>query len=386
MTKKKVLVITGSRAEYGLLKKLMRLIMLDSELILQLVVTGSHLSSRHGLTVREIEEDGFPISARIPIVDDSDSAYSVSNSMGLAIQGFAGAYETLSPDLILVLGDRYEIASAILASVPYAIPVAHLHGGELTFGAFDDALRHAITKLSHLHFVAAEEYRRRVIQLGESPNFVFNVGGLGVDAISEVKLISRAEIEEMLNIKLNGNIFLVTYHPATLELKNNKTDFRNLLEALATITDSTFIFTYPNADPGGVEVIELINSFIGSQRNAFAFDSLGQTLYFSLVAQSTAVLGNSSSGLLEVPTFKVGTINIGNRQEGRLKATSVFDCAPNFESIVNAISTLLSDKGREMISLSKNPYGDPGASVKILEILKNIDLEKVCFKAFNDLT
>ncbi len=385
MMQKKICVISGSRAEYGLLRWLMTDLREDPAFELQLIVTGMHLSPEFGLTYREIESDGFYIDRKLEMLVSSDSPTGISKSMGLGLIAFGEAFAQLQPDLVLVLGDRFEIFSATTAALVAALPVAHLHGGERTEGAFDEAIRHSITKMSHLHFVAAEEYRRRVIQLGEDPAHVFLSGGLGVDAIHRVKLLDRQSLELSLDFKFGSRNLLVTFHPETLNAGAARIQMVELLEALDATQDLQLLFTMPNADSGGRVLIEMVNDFVATHSNAKAFTSLGQVRYLSCLAQVDGVIGNSSSGLTEMPSFRKATINIGDRQRGRLKANSVIDCEPNRFAITSAIDIAYSAEFQAGLMLANNPYGDGGASRKILDVLKRVDLARVVKKSFHDL-
>ena len=335
---KKVCVVTGTRAEYGLLRWVIDGVQKSHLLSLQLCVTGMHLSPEFGLTYKEIESDGYTIDSKVEMLLSSDTAGGVTKSMGLGLIGFADEFERLKPNLVVLLGDRFEIMVAAIAATIARIPIAHLHGGEATEGLIDEPIRHSVTKMSHLHFVAAEEYRNRVIQLGEHPSTVFNVGGLGVDNILKLDLLSREELEKSLNFKLGAKNVLVTFHPVTLENKTSGMQMDELLSALDKLLDCKIIFTMPNADTDGREIFQLIQSFCRRNENAVAFTSLGQIRYLSCLNHVDMVVGNSSSGLLEVPSFKIPTINIGDRQRGRMKADSVIDCEPKENEISEAIS------------------------------------------------
>ena len=382
---KKICVVTGSRAEYGLLRWVINGIKDEPSLTLQLIATGMHLSPEFGLTYKEIELDGFEIDRKIEMLTSSDTSIGVVKSMGLGLIGFADALNELQPDLLLLLGDRFEIFVAASAALTSRIPIAHIHGGETTEGAFDDALRHAITKMSQLHFVANDIYRRRVLQLGEQPKRVLTVGGLGVDNISRLSLLSRHDLEEQLGFILGAKNLLITFHPVTLERETGTSQMTELLAALAELTDTRLIFTLPNADPGGRQLIELVDAFVRHHPNAKAFSSLGQTKYLSCIAHVDAVIGNSSSGLLEAPTFKKPTLNIGDRQAGRLQATSVLNCAPDRISIGKALKRIYSNELTELLNNVTNPYGEPGASEKIVEVLKHLDLTNILKKTFYNL-
>lgn len=384
--KQKICIVTGTRAEYGLLSLLMQKIKKHPAFDLKIVATGMHLSPEFGLTYKQIEEDGFVIDRKIEILLSSDTPSSISKSIGLGCLGFSEAFEYLKPDLIIVLGDRYEILSAVVSALVFKIPVCHIHGGELTEGAFDDAIRHSITKMSALHFVAANEYRNRVIQLGEDPKNVHLVGGLGVDLILSIPSISKAELENDLQFRFGEKNLLVTFHPETLAQESPKDQFQNLLDALDKLKNTNIIFTYPNSDTGGREIIHLIDEFLKNHSNCKAFKSLGQKRYFSCIRYVDGVVGNSSSGLLEVPSFKKGTINIGNRQKGRLKASSVIDVLCSSDSILSGIEKLYSEEFRQELTNVANPYGDGNASDKIMEILKSFSKHDLLNKHFFDLS
>jgi len=382
---RKICVITGTRAEYGLLRWVMQDIKDDPDHILQIIVTGMHLSPEFGLTYKAIEQDNFQIDRKVEMLTSSDTPVGITKSIGLGMIGFADALHDLKPDLIVVLGDRFEIFAAVSAALVARIPVAHLHGGEITEGAFDDALRHSITKMSHLHFVAAESYRQRVIQLGEIPERVFLVGGLGIDNIKRLQLLNRSALEASLDFELGTKNLLITFHPATLEIGVAATQMQELLEALAQLKDTKLIFTLPNADTDGRELIGMIRHFVRLNPNARAYTSLGQLRYLSCLAQVDGVVGNSSSGLLEVPTFKKGTINIGDRQKGRLQAGSVINCEPEKNSIARALTQLYSPQFQAHLQNITNPYGDGGASEKVVNTLKCYPLKDIVKKTFYDL-
>ena len=382
---RKICVITGSRAEYGLLRWVMQGIKDDPTLKLQVLATGMHLSREFGLTYREIKKDGFRIDRKVKMLTGSDTPVGIAKSMGKGLIGFADALNELKPDLIVVLGDRFEIFSAVVAALVARIPVAHLHGGELTEGAFDDAIRHSITKMSHLHFVATEEYRQRVIQLGEQSQRVFTVGGLGIDNICRLKLLKRKELEAVLNFKLGKKNLLITFHPVTLENDAGVKQMGELLKALRKIKKTQLIFTLPNADTNSRKLIKMVKRFVSQHPNARAYSSLGQLRYLSCIAQVDGVVGNSSSGLAEVPSFRKGTINIGDRQQGRLQATSVINCQATRQSIGIAIRRLYSRDFQARLSQVRNPYGTGGASDKVVKSLKHCSLNGISKKAFYDL-
>ena len=382
---RKICVVTGTRADYGLLYWLMKEIDLDSELKLQIIATGMHLSPEFGLTYKEIEKD-FKIDKKIEMLLSSDTSIGISKSMGLAQISFAEAYEELKPDIVVVLGDRYEIFSATSAAMIARIPIAHIHGGEKTEGAFDESIRHSITKISHLHFTATEEYRNRVIQLGEHPSRVFNVGGMGIENIKRLELLNKKEFEKSIEFKLNIKNILVTFHPVTLENSTAKEQFQQLLDAIDELEDTNIIFTKANSDTDGRVINQMIDEYVTkNSHKSIVFTSLGQLRYLSALQYVDAVVGNSSSGLAEAPSFRIGTINIGDRQKGRIKASSVIDCEPNKDSILKSFEKLYSKEFQETLKTTINPYGDGYASKKIVEILKNVDLKNILKKSFYDL-
>ncbi len=383
--KRKICVVTGTRAEYGLLYWLMKEIESSDELELQIIATGMHLSPEFGLTYKEIEKD-FKIDKKIEMLLSSDTSIGISKSMGLAQISFAEAFEDLKPDIIVVLGDRYEIFSSVSAAMISRIPIAHLHGGETTEGAFDEAIRHSITKMSHLHFTATEEYKNRVIQLGEQPNRVFNVGGMGIENVKRLKLLSKDEFEKSIDFKLNKKNILVTFHPVTLEDSTAKEQFQELLTVIDELEDTNIIFTKANSDTNGRIINQMIDEYVSkNSKKSTGFTSLGQLRYLSALQYVDAVVGNSSSGLAEAPSFKIGTINIGDRQKGRIKAKSVIDSETNKTSILKSFSKLYSKEFQELLKESENPYGDGIASRKIIEIIKNEDLKNILKKSFYDL-
>ncbi len=382
---RRVCVITGTRAEYGLLRLLIQRLRDDAQCELLLVATGMHLAPEFGSTYKSIEADGFRIDRKVEMLLSSDCAVGIGKSVGLGVISFGDTFQDLKPDLIVVLGYRFEILAAVTAALFFRIPVLHLHGGEVTEGAVDELMRHAITKMSHVHCVATEEYRHRVIQLGEQPERVYCVGGLGVDAIKQVKLIDQDTLESSLNFKLKERNLLITFHPATLEGESPTDQMAELLAALGEMGDTGLIFTFPNADGGGRELIAMLQNFVADHANARAFPSLGQLLYLSTMSLCDAVVGNSSSGLLEAPTLKKGTINIGNRQHGRQQADSIISCRPNREDIKAAICRLYSPDFQAILSKVRNPYGDGGASDRVLAVIKQLQLDGLAHKPFYDL-
>ena len=383
--KRKICVVTGSRADYGLLRLVMKGIKAEPSLTLQIIATGMHLSPTFGLTNKAIESDGFEVDRKVACLSSSDSPVDIAEATAKALSGCAKAFDELKPDLVLVLGDRFEIFAACSAAFLARIPIAHVHGGEVTVGAYDEAFRHSITKMSIIHFVATEEYKKRVIQLGENPSTVHLVGGLGVDAIKDLKLLNKEEIEQTLGIKFADKSLLITFHPATLETQSPGEQIRELLASLSNRSDTTLIFTMPNADTGGFEIMEQIKDFVDKNDNAYAYKSLGQLNYLSCMAIVDGVVGNSSSGILEAPTLKVGTVNIGHRQLGRIQSHSVIDALANKESIDKALIKLFSPEFKSTLNDYRSPFGEGGASRKILRVLSDFKPEKTIQKFFYDL-
>ena len=385
MIKRKISVVTGTRAEYGLLFWLMKEIDTDKDLELQIIATGMHLSFEFGNTYQQIEKDGFVITKKVEMLLSSDTEVAISKSMGLCMIGFADAFNDLQPDLVVILGDRYELFSAVSAAMVARIPVAHIHGGETSEGAFDEYIRHSITKMSQLHFTATEKYKNRVIQLGEQPNNVFNVGGMGIDNINKLKLLSKANFEKDINFNLGEKNILITFHPVTLENCTTEMQFNELLNSINKLINTKIIFTKANSDTNGRIVNLMIDDYVLNHHNAIAFTSMGQLKYLSALQYIDAVVGNSSSGLLEAPSFKIGTIDIGDRQKGRIKADSVISCTPNEKDIDMAFDTLYSDSFQNQLVNVKNPYGKGGASKAIVDIISKFDLSNVLKKSFYDL-
>ncbi len=382
---RKICIITGTRAEYGLLYWLMRGIDADKDLKLQIIATGMHLSPEFGNTYQQIEEDGFTIDEKVDIELSSDSEIGVSKSMGLGMIGFAKSFHDLSPDLIVVLGDRFEIFSAVSAAMIAKIPVAHIHGGEATEGLIDEPIRHSITKMSHLHFTAAEEYKNRVIQLGEQPDRVFNVGGLGIDNINKLKLLSKSAFENATNFKLGERNILVTFHPVTLESHTSEVQFQALLDSISELENTKIIFTKANSDTDGRIINRMIDDYVVKHDNTISFTSMGQVNYLSALQFMDVVVGNSSSGLLEAPSFKIATIDIGDRQKGRIKSNSVISCLPTQKSISSAFYKSYSADFQDVVDNTKNPYGCGGASEEIIGIIKNANLTNIVIKSFFNL-
>lgn len=382
---RKVAVVTGTRAEYGLLKPLISAIDTDDKLELQLLVTGMHLMPKFGNTYQQIEEDGFQITAIIEDGLEGDTSKAITKAMGVAMMGFADVFDSLPPDLMVVLGDRTEILAAVTAAIIANVPVAHIHGGETTEGAYDEYIRHAITKMSLLHFASTEVYKNRIIQLGEQPNRVFNVGAIGIDSIRQLKLLDKGSFEQSIDTKLKKNTALITFHPVTLENATAGHQFSELLKALDKLKDTTLIFTKPNSDKGGQIIIRLIDEYVSfNPEKAVSFSSLGQMRYLSALQYVTFVIGNSSSGILEVPYFRIPTINIGDRQKGRIMPESVINCEPTLEAIGEAIIKSSEATFLKRIALQTTLYGEGHTTEKILYQLKRFDIQSVK-KSFYDL-
>lgn len=384
--KTKICIITGSRAEYGLLYPLMKAIQEDESFVLQVLATGMHLSPEFGLTYKEIEKDGFQIHEKVEMLLSSDTDAGITKSTGLGMIGFADTFNRLKPDLVILLGDRFETFAAATAAYFAKIPIAHLHGGEVTEGATDEGLRHAITKMSYWHFTSTEAYRKRVIQLGENPEMVFNVGAIGIDNIRQIKFIDKKLLAEDLKFDLDSPFLLITYHPVTLENNLAEQQFNELLKALSFFPTFRFIFTKPNSDANGRIIIKLIDDFVKKNANNSAgFVSLGQKRYLSLMRYTKAVVGNSSSGIIEAPSFYVPTINIGDRQKGRIRAESVIDVQPDSDSLVKALNIVLSDSFVASCEKINNPYGNGYTTQQIMTVLKDKQIPKNLKKPFYDL-
>lgn len=387
MSKSKICVVTGSRAEYGLLYWLLKKLESAEDFELELVVTGMHLSPEFGMTYKEIEKDGFPIAEKIPMLLSSDAPAGVTKSTGLGLIGFADLFDRSRPDVVVVLGDRFELFAVASAALFAAIPIAHIHGGEVTTGAFDEAIRHSITKMASLHFTAAEAYRKRVIQLGEQPDTVFNVGAPGLENIQKISLLTKEETEQSLGLKLGQKSLLVTWHPVTLEPGRAKQDLKVLLDALDKLDDTKFVFTKSNADNEGRSLNRLIVDYVTScPEKAVVHTSLGQLRYLSTLKQVTGVIGNSSSGIIEAPSVKTGTINIGRRQEGRVRASSIIDCDPDLESICSAFERLFSPEFQSLVQHTRNPHDGGPVSENILRILRQQESSGWRKKPFFDVT
>ncbi|OGQ63458.1 MAG: UDP-N-acetyl-D-glucosamine 2-epimerase, UDP-hydrolysing [Deltaproteobacteria bacterium RIFCSPLOWO2_02_FULL_55_12] len=384
---RKIAVITGTRADYGLLYWMIRGIQEDDDLELQLIVTGMHLSPEFGLTVREIEGDGFPVAERVEMLLSSDTEYAISASMAIGMAGCAKAYDRLRPDIIVILGDRFESLSAAAAAVPFRIPVAHIHGGESTEGAMDEQIRHAITKLSHVHFTSTEKYRMRVVQMGEAGNRVFNFGAPGLENIRRLRLLDKDELASDLGLPANRRLGIVTFHPATLDPHSAGKQVSELLSALIRFDSVFWVLTMPNADTGGRVIMDMFREF-EAENPGFArcFSSLGRLKYLSAMRHASVMAGNSSSALIEAPSFELPAVNIGDRQAGRIRGANVIEAEPSAPSISGAIERALSTGFRLSLKGSLNPYGAGEASEKILEVLKGVPLEGLVRKSFNDIS
>lgn len=379
---KRICIITGTRAEYGLLKPVIERINKDKELELYLIATGAHLSPEFGLTYKEIEDDGYIINKKIEMLLSADTPNSIVKSMGVEMIGLADALEDACPDMVVILGDRYEMLAAASATMIHRIPIAHIHGGEATEGAIDDAIRHAITKMSYLHFASTEVYRNRIIQLGEEPERAFNVGALGVENIKTVKLLDKETLEKSIDFKFGENTIMVTYHPVTLEKESSAEKFGNLLHVLAKKIGWNIIFTKANSDTDGRIINQMIDRFVAEHKDrCIAYTSLGRVRYLSVLKYCSVVIGNSSSGIIEVPSFHIPTVNIGDRQKGRVASGSVIHCGTSVESIDDALDKAMQDDFRKRIKSERNPYESKNTSSEIVRVIKyflqnGIDMKK----------
>lgn len=384
---KKIAVFTGTRAEYGLLYWLMKEIESDEDLELQLIVSGMHLSPEFGYTIESIERDGFRVNEKVEMLLSSSTDVGVAKSIGLGVIGFADVLDRLRPDCLIILGDRFEALAVVQTAMIMQVPIAHLHGGELTEGLIDEAIRHSITKMAQLHFTSAEVYRKRVIQLGESPDRVFNVGALAIENVRRLKLLNQEELEASLEFKLGSQPLLVTYHPVTLKPGGGIESLKNMLSALDGVApEHKLVITFPNADTHGRELIGVLKEYASrNSERVLLTQSLGQLRYLSLMKICGAVVGNSSSGLLEAPAFGVPTVNIGIRQKGRFKPDSVIQSGEELSEISAALSVALSEDHRSTSKAALNPYGDGYVSEKIIPVLKSKDLKSLVFKKFYDL-
>jgi len=378
---KNIFLVTGSRADYGVMKNLIRKFKTKKKF--KLILTGSHFLSDYGNTLKEIINDGFKIDYKIKIKNSSDSSYQISKTTAEGIKKFSYLFKQNRPDIVIVLGDRYEILSAVISAYFFRIPVAHIGGGDTTLGVIDEGIRHSISKMSWLHFVNDETGKKRLLQLGENSKRIFNTGSLGVESIKNVTLLSKKEIEKKLNFKFKKKNILITFHPVTLENNSSKKHMSQILDVLKSLNDTQIIFTYPNNDINGRIIIKMINKFIKNKKNSAAFPSLGQSLYISLLKKVDCVLGNSSSGIFEAPTLKIPTINIGDRQKGRLFMKSVINCKPNKKQILNSIKKIYSSDFRKKIKFVKNAYEKKNTSMKIYNIINKIKLPKVIKKEFH---
>ena len=383
--KRKICIITGSRAEYGLLETLIKLIQKDKDLSLQLVVTGTHLSPEFGYTIKEIKKDRCPISRKLEILLSSDTAQSITKSTGLAMISFADSLYELKPDLLILLGDRFEMLAAASAAHLANIPIAHISGGEITEGSFDDAIRHSITKMSWWHFVATKDYQRRVMQLGEDKSRIFITGGMGIDMIKNTKLFSKVDLQKSLKCKFSKKNLLISFHPETLGTKSSQNHLMEILSSLELLKETSLFFTAPNADSQGRTISKMIEDYVKGNHNSYYFKSLGKERYLSMLKYVDGIVGNSSSGLTEAPNFKVATINLGNRQKGRSKAASIIDCEIKREEISKAIEKIYLASYKNKLKKVVNTYGKGGASKKIFKIIKFKKIPKNLQKTFIDL-
>lgn len=383
---KNICIVSGSRAEYGLLKPLIKKVKKENQFNLQLVVTGMHLSKKYGYTINEIFEDNFNVFEKVDILSSERSKTYIGESLSNGIKQFSDYFSKNKPDILIVLGDRFEIFACCIAAYFLNIPIGHINGGETTEAAFDEGIRHSITKMSHFHFTSNKVYRNRVIQLGEDPKRVFNVGGLFVDAIKESKILTKKQLTAKTNIVFKKKNLLITYHPETLSEKSPQKSFLELIKVLKKREDINLIFTLPNADPSNSKIFSLVQKFVKENPNrAICFSSLGHQNYISLLNYVDGVLGNSSSGITEAPAFQIGTINVGDRQKGRIRSQSIIDCEPDSLSIEQAINKLYSTNFKKKIKRSINPYGNGNASTQIVKILKKISLTANIQKTFYDI-
>lgn len=379
----KVCVATGTRAEYGLLKPLIDELKEDSNFDVQLLITGTHLSPEFGRTVNQIDTEGIRDTYSVEMILSSDTPEGISKSMGLGQIGFSEAFKNLKPDLLIILGDRFEMLSLASTALIFRVPIVHIHGGEVTEGAYDDSIRHAITKLSHIHFTSTEEYRKRVIQLGENPSYVFNVGAIGIDNIQKIRLLSSVELEDILKIKFKQWNYLISFHPETLSEISTELQIKELINALDKLDDSFIIFTKSNADTGGRYINSIAEKYVNVNpgKSAF-FDSLGSLKYLSMIKECTAIVGNSSSGIIEAPSLYTPTINIGERQTGRTQAKSILNTDFNTNNIFELLLAVQKKNTVNRMFESPNPYGIGGVSQKIASVLKTIDVTSLGVKRF----
>lgn len=379
----KICIVTGTRAEYGLLKPLIDELIKHSSFTTQLLVTGSHLSPEFGLTYRQIEQDGLKIDYKVEMLLSSDTAEGISKSMGIGMIGFADAFKNLQPDLLVILGDRYEMLAIASTALIFKIPIAHIHGGEITEGAYDDAIRHAITKISHLHFASTDLYRNRIIQMGEQPETVFNVGAIGLDNIINITLLGREELEKQLNVKFKTYNYLISFHSETLSNESAQKQFNNVLMSIDQMEDSFFVFTKSNADTNGRIINQLMEIYVKQNtEKAALFDSLGTLRYLSVIKHCTALVGNSSSGILEAPALNTPTINIGDRQKGRIHPISVMNCENDTKQITKLLHVVQNTNFVTKLFTEKNPYGNGGVGKRIAEIISQTKIDMLKMKKF----
>lgn len=383
--KRKICVFTGTRADYGILSSLMTRLKNDSQIRLSIVASGMHLSSEYGLTCNEIFSDGFKVDETVEMLVSSDTNIGISKSIGLGILGLAEAFKRIGPDLVVILGDRFEAFAAAASLMVQNIPIAHIHGGELSFGSIDESMRHCITKMSHLHFTSTETYRNRVIQLGEAPETVFDVGALGVENIRSTAFLTKEAFHEKTNVHLDEKTILVTFHPATRDKGRAEEQVREVLGALDQFPDHFVIFTRANADEEGRIINQMLEIYTQKRESSVLFSSMGKQLYLSALKHGGMVLGNSSSGIIEAPALATPTVNIGSRQDGRIKPKSVIDCKVSARDIISAVNKAMSPGFAKEIEQMQNPYEKAGTAKNITHILKTADLDKIVFKRFYDI-
>lgn len=384
--KRKVCIATGTRADWGLLSNIAKALNSRQDVDLQIIATNTHLSPKFGNTYKEIEADGLKISFKVPVETDDDTAYDTVKSMGRIMTGFAEAFDTLKPDILVILGDRYEMLAVASTATIYRIPIAHIAGGTISEGAYDENIRHSITKMSHIHLTETEEYRKRVIQLGENPEHVINTGAIGVYNIKNIPLLPKEEVEQYIGIKINENTVQVTFHPATLDSISTETQCMNLLAALDRHPECNIIFTYPNNDTDSKVIIELLENFVSKNRQrAVIFPSLGMKRFLSLLKYISGVIGNSSSGIVEVPSMGIPTLDIGIRQKGRIAADSVIHCGTSIDEIDKGIKTILSPEFKVKACTTSNPYEQKDTLDKIVKAICETPLENIIRKPFYDL-
>lgn len=383
--KNTICVVTGSRSEYGLLRWLMQDIKDDPNLALQLIVTGSHLSKNFGNTQNEIEDDGFFINKKIKTLSSSDNEVGILRSVANGLYSFPNAIKSLNPKLVIILGDRYEIMPVAISTLILGVPLAHIHGGELTMGSYDDAIRHSITKMANLHFVSTKSYLKRIVQMGEDPKTVFLVGGLGQDNLKRLELLDRHELEKEIDFQFGKKSLLVTFHAETISNLNVENQINSLLDALKTLDGINLLFTMPNADHGNKIIFKKIRNFVKYNNNSTVITSMGQLHYLSAMKHVNGLVGNSSSGIIEAPSLKKGTVNVGRRQEGRVQAKSIINTDFETKNIIKAIRKLFSKKFQDGLSSVINPYGNGGASRKILKIINTLNYNSLKGKNFNDI-